>query len=112
MKERLSFTWDLFLQNPIDSYLCLQLVLLHSFFSSIDDLFRLYAVFDAISSNIDEVYSINPYANLIIFGDFNVHHKDWLAYSKLLGWLTFILESLLIVNINRPSFIHLHGFSS
>ena len=81
-------------------------------FSSIDDLFRLYAVFDAISSNIDEVYSSNPYANVVIFGDFNVHHKDWLAYSKLLGWLTFILEFLVIVNTNRPSFIHLYGFSS
>ena len=38
-------------------------------------------VFDSISSNIDEVLSINPYVNIFVFGDFNVHHKDWLAYS-------------------------------
>ena len=37
--------------------------------------------FDAISSNIDEVLSINPSANAFVFGDFNVHHKDWLTYS-------------------------------
>ena len=24
---------------------------------------------------------INPSANVFLFGDFNVHHKDWLTYS-------------------------------
>ena len=38
-------------------------------------------VFDSISCNIDEVVSINPSANVFVFGDFNVHHKDWLTYS-------------------------------
>ena len=38
-------------------------------------------VFDSVSSNIDEVLSINPSANVFVFGDFNVHHKDWLTYS-------------------------------
>ena len=38
-------------------------------------------VFDSISSNIDEVLSINPSVNVFVFGDFNVHHKDWLTYS-------------------------------
>ena len=38
-------------------------------------------VFDSISSNIDEVLSINPSANVFVFGDFNVHHKDWFTYS-------------------------------
>ena len=38
-------------------------------------------VFDFISSNIDEVLSINPSANIFVFGDFNIHHKDWLTYS-------------------------------
>ena len=37
-------------------------------------------VFDSISSNIDEVLSINPSA-VFVFGDFSVHHKDWLTYS-------------------------------
>ena len=23
----------------------------------------------------------NPSANIFVFGDFNIHHKDWLTYS-------------------------------
>ena len=38
-------------------------------------------VFYSISSNIDEVLSINISANVFVFGDFNIYHKDWLAYS-------------------------------
>ena len=41
----------------------------------------LCTAFDSISSNIDEVLSINPSANVFVFGAFNVHHKDWLTYS-------------------------------
>ena len=41
----------------------------------------LCTVFDSISSSIDEVLSINPSANVFVFGDFNFHHKDYLAYS-------------------------------
>ena len=37
--------------------------------------------FDFISPNIDEVLSINPFANVLVSGGFNVHHKDWLTYS-------------------------------
>ena len=33
-------------------------------------------------SNIDEVVSIHPSANAFVFGDFNIHHKDWLTYSR------------------------------
>ena len=40
----------------------------------------MHTVFDSISSNIDEVLSINPSA-AFVFGDFNIHHKDWLTYS-------------------------------
>ena len=39
-------------------------------------------VFDSVSSNIGEVLSINPSANVFVFRDFNVHHKDWLTYSS------------------------------
>ena len=39
-------------------------------------------IFDSISSNIDEVLSINPSANVFVFGDFNVNHRDWLTYSS------------------------------
>ena len=28
-----------------------------------------------------DVLSMNPSANVFVFGDFNVHHKEWLTYS-------------------------------
>ena len=34
--------------------------------------------FDAISSNLDEVFSINLFADVLVF---NIYHKDWLIYS-------------------------------
>ena len=65
--------------------LCFRLALLHSvsyfFFLYRSPSSSLCTVFDSISSNIDEVLSINPSANVFVFGDFNVHHKDWLTYS-------------------------------
>ena len=30
---------------------------------------------------VDDVLSINPSANVFVFGDFNIHHKDWPTYS-------------------------------
>ena len=41
----------------------------------------LCTVFYSIPSNIDEVLLINPSANVFVFADFNVYHKDWLTYS-------------------------------
>ena len=32
-------------------------------------------------SNIDEVLSINPSANVFLLGDFIAHHKDLLTYA-------------------------------
>ena len=82
VKEGLPFAWDLSLENSTDSYLCFQLALLHSvFFHYRSPSSSLCTVFDSISSNIDEVLSINPSANVFVLGDFNVHHKDWLTYS-------------------------------
>ena len=40
----------------------------------------LCTVFDSISSNIDEVLSINPSA-VFVFGVLSIHHKDLLTYS-------------------------------
>ena len=85
VKEGLPFVRDLSLENSPDSYLCFRLTLIHS----VSYLFYLYRspslslcmVFDSISSNIDEVLSINSSANVFVFGDFNIHHKDWLTYS-------------------------------
>ena len=85
VKEGLPFAQDLSLENSADSYLCFQLALLHSvsyfFFLYQSPSSALCTVFDSISSNIDEVLSINPSANVFVFGDFNVHHKDWLTCS-------------------------------
>ena len=85
VKERLPFARDLSQENSAGSYLCFRLALLHSA-SSFFFLYRspssiLSTVFDSISYNIHEVLSINPSANVFVFGDFNVHHKDWLTYS-------------------------------
>ena len=91
VKEGLPFAQDLSLENSADSYLCFRLALLHSvsyfFFLYQSPSSSLCTVFDSISSNIDEVLSINPSANVFIFGDFNVHHKDWLTYSNGTDWL-------------------------
>ena len=85
VKEGLPFARDLSLKNSPDSYLCFRLALLHSvsyfFFLYQSPSSSLCTVFDSISSNIDEVVSINLSANVFVFGDFNVHHKDWLIYS-------------------------------
>ena len=73
-------------------------------------------VFYAILSNVDEVLSINPSAIVFVFGDFNVHHKDWphilekpidlvnsviifLSPMTLLRWLTFLLGSQTVILI-------------
>ena len=85
VKGGLPFARDLSLENSADSYLCFRLALLHSvsyfFFLCRSPPSSLCTVFDSISSKIDEVLSINPSANVFVFGDFNVHHKDWLTYS-------------------------------
>ena len=70
----------------------------------------LCTVFDSISSNIDEVLSINPSANVFVFADFNVHHKDWLTYSgetDLPGELcyNFSISSDVTQMVNFPSWI-------
>ena len=85
VKEGLPFARDLSLKNSVDSYLCFRLALLHSvtyfFFLYQSPSSSLCMVFDYISSNIDEILSMNPSANVLAFGDFNIHHKDWLTYS-------------------------------
>ena len=85
LKEELPFTQDLSLENSANSFSCFRLALLHSvsyfFFLYWSSSLSLWTVFDSILSNIDQVLSINPSANAIVFGDFNVHHKDWIVYS-------------------------------
>ena len=67
-------------------------------------------VFDSISSNIDEVLSINPSANIFVFGDFNVHHKDWLTYCGGTGrsgklCFNFSISNDLTQMVNFPTHI-------
>ena len=85
VKERLPLARDISLENSADSSLCVRLLLLLSvsyfFFLYQSPSSALCTVFDSISSNIDEVLSINPSANVFVFGDFNFHHKDSLTYS-------------------------------
>ena len=85
VKEGLPFAWDLSLANSADSYLHFLLALLHSvsyfFFLYQSPSLSLCTVFNSISSNIDKVLSVNPSTNVFVFGDFNVHHKDWANYS-------------------------------
>ena len=81
VKEGLPFALDLSLENSAYSYFCFWLHLLHSvsyFFSLYWSLsFFLCTFFDFISSNIDEVLSINPSQST-----HNVYYKDWLTYSS------------------------------
>ena len=69
LKEELSFAQDLSLKK-----LCL--ALLHS----VSYFFFLYQS-PCSPPCSSKLLSINPFANVFIFGDFNVHHKDWLTYS-------------------------------
>ena len=67
-------------------------------------------VFDSVSYNTDEVLSINPTANVFIFGDFNIHHKDWLTYSGGTDRSGELCYNLSISNnltqmVNLPSWI-------
>ena len=86
VKEPLPFAWDVSLESPADSYLCFHLILLHSvsyfFFLYQSPFSSLCMISDAISSNIDEFFSINPSANVFVSGDFNVYHKNRLTYSS------------------------------
>ena len=114
VKAGLSFGQDLSLEN------CRFLLMILTGFTSLSVtlLSRLSITFfvfiHSISSTIDEVISTIPYANVFVFGDFNVHHKDWLTSSgetdidpvnftimflsqmTLLRWLTFLLRSLTV----------------
>ena len=86
VKERLPFARELPLENSTDSYLRFRLALRHVvsyfFFLYRSSSSSLCTVFDSISSNTGEVISIDPSANVLVFGDFSVYHKDWLTYSS------------------------------
>ena len=111
MKEALSFAWGSSLETA-DSYLCFWLALLHSFTSLCQSpSLTLCTVFDSILSNIDEVFSITPSANVFVFENFNVHHNDWLTHSggtDRPGELcySFSISNDLTHIVNSPTWIH------
>ena len=102
VKEGLPFARDLSLENSVDSYLCFRLALLYSvsyfFFLYRSASSLLCTVFDSISSNIDEVLSMNLFPNMFVFGDFNVHHKGWLTHS---GGTDRLVDAVIIFYLKR-----------
>ena len=114
VKEGLPFAQDLSLENSVGSYLCFQLALLHPvsyvFFLYRSPSSSLCTIFDSISSNKDELLLINPSANVFVFGDFDVHHKDWPVHfggTDRLGELcyTFSVSNDPAQIVNFPIFI-------
>ena len=112
VKEGLPCAQDLPLENSADSYLCFWLALHHSvsyfFFLNRSPSLSLCMVFDSVSSNIGEVLSTSPSANVFVFGDFNVHHKDWLTYSGGTNWpgelcYNFSISNDLTQMVNFPT---------
>ena len=85
LKKDFLLHWTYLLENSADSYLCFRLALLHSvsyfFFFYKSPPSTLCTVFDSISSSKDQVLLINQSANVLVFADFNVQHKDWPTYS-------------------------------
>ena len=81
VKEGLPFAWGLPLENSDNWYLCLWLALLHLvsyfFFLYRSSSSSLCMVFDSVISSINEVPLTKISGNVFLFGDFNIHHKDW-----------------------------------
>ena len=116
VKEGFPFTQDLSLENSADSY-CFRLTLLHSvshfFFLYRSPSSSLCTVFDSVSSNIDVVLSINPFANVFVFGGFNVHHNsgvpilvELIALVFVLQWLSLHWEILIMLFSQFPLTFH------
>ena len=120
-KKRLKF-FKTQLENSADSYLRFRLALLHSvsyfFLIYQSPSLSLCTIFDAISSNIDKVISINLSAGVFDFGDSNVHHKDWLTYSggtEISNDLTQMINGPIWIpdnNFNSPALLDARIFST
>ena len=82
LKEGLPFAQDLSLKNSgFTSLDWLYFTQCLTSFSYLSPSLSLCTVFDTIWSNIDDVLLIDPSANVLVFGDFNAHHKVWLTFS-------------------------------
>ena len=105
MKEGLPFTRDLSLENSADSYLCFRLALLHLvpyfFFLYQSSSSSLCTVFDFISSNIDQVLSINPglpFLEELI----DLVNSVIISQTTLLRWLKVTSAIKLFFAITQP----------
>ena len=86
VRDNLPIAREPSLEDSKESFMCFRLSLLHS----TSYLFFLYrspsshccSVIDTVSSSIDNALLLHPTANIFVFGDFNIHHSDWLKYSN------------------------------
>ena len=85
-KEGVSFAWYLYLEPrtktlQICMYFFDWLCFLQYHFFLYGSLSSSLCMVSDISSNIDQILSINLCAYVFVFRDFNIYHKDWLIYS-------------------------------
>ena len=106
IKKGLPFAWDLSLENvhtQILTYVFDRLYFTQCLtsFSSIDHLLCLDPLFLILFHLTDEVLSINLSANEFVFGDFNIHHKDWWNLIwPILVELLYLVNSIIIFFIS------------
>ena len=85
VRDNLPISRETSFEDPSQSFMCFRISLLYS----TSYLFFLYrspssqscAVIDSVSESIDKALIAHPSANIFVFGDFNVHHSDWLPFS-------------------------------
>ena len=96
LKEGFPFAWDLSLENSADLYVFnwLYFTQCMTSFSSINHLLCHYARFLILYHLTWKMFSQSTHLliNVFVFGDFDVHHKEWLTYS---GELCQISKQLL-----------------
>ena len=106
VKEGLPFAWEVSLENSPDSYLRVRLALFYSvsyfFFLYQSSSPSLCTILVSISSNIDEVLSINPSANLFVFGDLTSIIRTGLPILvELINLVNFVLIFLSQMALTR-----------
>ena len=85
IKDGLPCARDISHEELNSPYMCFRMALLHS----TTYIFFLYrpqtegsSVFTSIANQIDDILINHPSANINVFGDFNVHHVQWLTHSN------------------------------
>lgn len=70
--------------------MCLRLTLLNSvnylFFLLCSPSSQDYCVLHSITDNIHKTISLQPFANIFVFGDFNAHPTRWIKHSHWPRW--------------------------